>query len=207
MTEPLHPRFALVGNRPALDFANTVHARRRNVDALQSATDVFDLLEQLELLPAGDLSRFRLRSEKFPVDAQTLLDLAVGFRGELRMWLGSAPKPPDPESPLARTINAILAAGAGREILKSVDGVWRLVTTPMEDTLTLALVPFARSAAELIAEGSAAPIRKCGNPRCPLYFYDTSRNGKRRWCSMESCGNQAKVRAHLDRKGHTHAAE
>lgn len=207
MTEPLHPRFALVGNRPALDFANTVHARRRNVDALQSAGDIFDLLEQLALVSMDDLRRFRLRSEQSPVEAQALLDLALGFRHDLRDWLGSAPNPPDAQSPLIGTINTILAAGAGRETLKSIDGVWQLVTTPIEDALTLALVPLARSAAELIAEGSSAPIRKCGNPRCPLYFYDTSRNGKRRWCSMESCGNQAKVRAHLDRKGHTHAAE
>ncbi|HSG18327.1 MAG TPA: CGNR zinc finger domain-containing protein, partial [Anaerolineae bacterium] len=31
-------------------------------------------------------------------------------------------------------------------------------------------------------------------------FIDTSRNRSRRWCSMESCGNRAKVRQHRERK-------
>jgi predicted RNA-binding Zn ribbon-like protein len=30
-------------------------------------------------------------------------------------------------------------------------------------------------------------------------FYDESRAGSRRWCSMQRCGNRAKVRAHRQR--------
>lgn len=207
MTEKPPLRFALVGNRSALDFANTVHARRQNVDALQSASDIFDLLEQLALLPVGEVLRLRQRATDDAPAAQSLLDLARNFRRDFRVWLEAAPKAPDANSPLLSTINTILSTGAAREMLAPDNGRWKLMSAPLEDTLTLALVPFARSAAEIIAEGDGAPVRKCGNPRCPLYFYDTSRNGKRRWCSMESCGNQAKVRAHLDRKGHIHAAE
>ncbi len=63
-----------------------------------------------------------------------------------------------------------------------------------------ALVPIARSAAEIIADLRAPnAIRKCANPECQLYFYDTSRVGKRRWCSMAACGNRAKVAAHMER--------
>ncbi|MFE3169438.1 CGNR zinc finger domain-containing protein [Streptomyces sp. NPDC059224] len=42
-------------------------------------------------------------------------------------------------------------------------------------------------------------IRKCANPVCPLRFYDTTKNGGRRWCSMGSCGNRAKTRRHHER--------
>ncbi|WIB37118.1 CGNR zinc finger domain-containing protein [Curtobacterium sp. MCJR17_043] len=31
-------------------------------------------------------------------------------------------------------------------------------------------------------------------------FYDSSRGGTRRWCSMQRCGNRAKVRAHRARR-------
>ncbi|HEX3035881.1 MAG TPA: CGNR zinc finger domain-containing protein, partial [Thermodesulfobacteriota bacterium] len=61
------------------------------------------------------------------------------------------------------------------------------------------LVSVARSAAELIEEGAAAPTRKCGNPNCVLYFYDVSPTRHRRWCSMAVCGNRMKVAAYAHR--------
>ncbi|RUT86510.1 MULTISPECIES: CGNR zinc finger domain-containing protein [unclassified Mesorhizobium] len=39
-------------------------------------------------------------------------------------------------------------------------------------------------------------------PRCGWLFLDTSRGGKRRWCSMRTCGNREKVSRHRD---HAHA--
>jgi predicted RNA-binding Zn ribbon-like protein len=35
----------------------------------------------------------------------------------------------------------------------------------------------------------------CAGERCHLIYADTSRPGRRRWCSMEHCGNRHKVRA------------
>ncbi|MFJ9826082.1 CGNR zinc finger domain-containing protein [Streptomyces sp. NPDC101160] len=47
----------------------------------------------------------------------------------------------------------------------------------------------------------AAPdrIRKCAHGACILHFFDTSRNGTRRWCSMAACGNRAKASRHYAR--------
>jgi len=39
----------------------------------------------------------------------------------------------------------------------------------------------------------------CGADNCALIYLDTSRPGNRRWCSMERCGNRAKVRGHRSR--------
>lgn len=36
-------------------------------------------------------------------------------------------------------------------------------------------------------------IRQCEHQECILYFVDTSKSGKRRWCSMELCGNRQKA--------------
>ena len=38
-------------------------------------------------------------------------------------------------------------------------------------------------------------VRRCGNPDCVLFFFDTTRNHRRQWCSMGTCGNLMKVRA------------
>ncbi|MFJ5935728.1 CGNR zinc finger domain-containing protein [Streptomyces sp. NPDC093071] len=39
-------------------------------------------------------------------------------------------------------------------------------------------------------------IRACAHEACILHFFDTSRNGTRRWCSMAVCGNRAKASRH-----------
>lgn len=56
----------------------------------------------------------------------------------------------------------------------------------------------ARNYLELLA---AAPdrIRRCAHEACVLHFFDTSRNGTRRWCSMAGCGNRAKASRHYAR--------
>ncbi|WP_405464333.1 CGNR zinc finger domain-containing protein [Streptomyces anulatus] len=57
----------------------------------------------------------------------------------------------------------------------------------------------ARDAVELFTGAFADRIRACGADGCRLLFVDTSRPGRRRWCSMERCGNRHKVRAHRAR--------
>ncbi|MBN0046341.1 CGNR zinc finger domain-containing protein [Streptomyces actuosus] len=42
-------------------------------------------------------------------------------------------------------------------------------------------------------------IRSCAHEACILHFFDTSRNGTRRWCSMAACGNRAKASRHYRR--------
>src|SRR5438067_7576756 len=36
-------------------------------------------------------------------------------------------------------------------------------------------------------------IRQCDGPRCGWLYVDTSRGHRRRWCSMDDCGNRNKV--------------
>lgn len=42
-------------------------------------------------------------------------------------------------------------------------------------------------------------IRSCAHDDCVLWFLDTSKGGRRRWCSMERCGNRAKASRHYRR--------
>jgi predicted RNA-binding Zn ribbon-like protein len=39
----------------------------------------------------------------------------------------------------------------------------------------------------------------CEGDDCYLMFFDTSRPGNRRWCSMQRCGNRHKVGAYRSR--------
>jgi predicted RNA-binding Zn ribbon-like protein len=39
-------------------------------------------------------------------------------------------------------------------------------------------------------------VRQCAHEECILYFLDLSKSGKRKWCSMETCGNRKKAAKH-----------
>ena len=73
----------------------------------------------------------------------------------------------------------------------------KLGTAP--DSLA-ALSPIALAAATLLTEADRRRIRQCGSQRCVLWFLDTSKNGRRRWCSMATCGNRAKAARHYQKQ-------
>jgi predicted RNA-binding Zn ribbon-like protein len=58
----------------------------------------------------------------------------------------------------------------------------------------------ARDAIDVVGGSRAERLKRCEGSRCALLFVDTSRSGLRRWCSMERCGNRAKVAAHRRRR-------
>lgn len=59
-----------------------------------------------------------------------------------------------------------------------------------------ALSTLAREAVRLFGPQAGGRIRGCSADDCALVYLDTSRAGSRRWCSMQRCGNRAKVRKH-----------
>ena len=64
-----------------------------------------------------------------------------------------------------------------------------------------ALSELARQAVELFAPRSASVSGECAADDCEIVFYDDSRSDNRRWCSMQRCGNRAKVRKHRAKAG------
>ena len=69
-------------------------------------------------------------------------------------------------------------------------------TTIVAPTAAAALSTVARDAIDLFGGPLARRIRACAAENCGLLLLDTSRPGQRRWCSMQLCGNRAKVRTH-----------
>jgi predicted RNA-binding Zn ribbon-like protein len=55
-------------------------------------------------------------------------------------------------------------------------------------------------AARAMTGGSWARLKMCPGEDCGWVFYDHSRNGSGRWCSMAVCGGRAKARAHYHRR-------
>ncbi|MFG2003184.1 CGNR zinc finger domain-containing protein [Spirillospora sp. NPDC048911] len=58
----------------------------------------------------------------------------------------------------------------------------------------------ANEAVDLLTGPHRDRVRECAASNCLLLFVDTSRPGRRRWCSMERCGNRNKVNAYRTRQ-------
>ncbi len=66
-------------------------------------------------------------------------------------------------------------------------------------TMAQVLSTIARDAVDVLTSTARDRVRVCEAQDCDLLFVDTSRPGQRRWCSMQRCGNRAKVRAYRAR--------
>lgn len=89
-------------------------------------------------------------------------------------------------------LNAVLSHGA---IRRSLTANGPLDTAEVTESHWL---PGWLAADNLLALLSESPdrIKQCAHPQCVLFFYDTSKNGARRWHSMTTCGNRAKAARH-----------
>jgi predicted RNA-binding Zn ribbon-like protein len=74
------------------------------------------------------------------------------------------------------------------------------VRSASPDPCRAALAELARAAIELVAGPDLQRIRNCADPTCSLMFIDRSRPGRRRWCSMERCGNRDKTARYRQRR-------
>jgi predicted RNA-binding Zn ribbon-like protein len=61
-------------------------------------------------------------------------------------------------------------------------------------------IPILAATTELLSTLEPSRIRKCESESCVIHFYDTSKRGSRRWCSMNICGNRLKVAAYQRRQ-------
>lgn len=117
---------------------------------------------------------------------------AAGVREALRARVPERPgDEPDPDAP-ARLDEAAREAGVE---LRFADT--RLATTRAGIHGAVGSLLAAAFMAE--HDGTWKRLRRCSNPECESVFYDRSKNRSGRWCSMRSCGNQAKVRAYRER--------
>jgi predicted RNA-binding Zn ribbon-like protein len=190
------PTPPLVAGRLALDFANTAPS------AHDLSWDEFvSFLMAARLVTEDRAARLRplLQSEPQAVDAVLLRILR--FRESLRAIFSSIVQKKSFPKIWAEPINEILRITEGHDELVHTGDTWHLQFIARESGLEWLLAAIARSAAELLVEGPNAPIRRCANPTCRLFFYDDSRTHRRRWCSMSVCGNRHKVAAFLRRHG------
>ena len=192
--------FILVGNLPCLDLVNTRPLRHGEPEELLATfADLVAWLEAAQLVTT-EAGRAALRRWDGKSEARQVFQAARTLREELRelaprMAEGGAAGPG-----LVRTINAILASRPVVTALRPDGRKWKAEERPLSVEAMHLLVPVAQSAAWLVEHGERSLLRKCEDPACVLWFYDTTKNRRRRWCSMDGCGARAKAAAYYRRE-------
>ncbi|MFF0330989.1 CGNR zinc finger domain-containing protein [Streptomyces fimicarius] len=110
-----------------------------------------------------------------------------------------------PETGGALELLNSLASGAppGPRAVRGADGGLVRVLSAAPDCAGL-LAVVARDAVDLLTDPVArAALRRCQGESCHRLYLDTSRGGRRRWCSGEVCGNRERVARHRRRTSGT----
>jgi predicted RNA-binding Zn ribbon-like protein len=180
----------LLGGRLAIDFVNTTPAN----DAL-SWERLIQFLEATGIVSAERGTQLLALPESDLPAAEGLLHKSQRLRSALRKAFAALLRKQKIAMEWVEPVNEILRITEGHDELVSVAGGWRMEFIAREGGLDWLLAAVARSGAEILSEGTRASLRLCANPHCGLFFYDTSRTHRRRWCSMAVCGNRNKVAA------------
>ena len=199
-TAPPHDGFSFIGGLLCVDFVNSeVIAHDGPLDRLG---DVDDLLRWARAAGIADDAALRRlppgwRSSR---DAAQLLEEARALRAVLRAVVdaiaGDRPVP----AAAVPVIDRALAAGASTIRLRRHGATFVTARELLDPSPAALLAPIAESAAWLLEHGDRALVRRCENAACIRFFYDRTKNRRRRWCAMDGCGSRAKAAAYYRRR-------
>lgn len=149
-----------------------------------------------QLLNAADLDDWL--GDRFAITAASERDLrdALTLRDAIMHLTRAASAE---RQPARRDIDVVNLYAATPDLPPRIDGGSRQAgrTTARASQ---ALSTIARDAVAVFSGERAGRIRGCDADDCALLYFDTSRAGSRRWCSMQRCGNRHKVRQHRARQ-------
>jgi predicted RNA-binding Zn ribbon-like protein len=177
------PTFRHGAGRPCLDFVRTLRHRGtpRQVEELAVPAALAAWIDRFG--PPGD--------RPCPLPTATQLQRAREVREAAYRLIVSARGPGGPASCPAAAREVVNEAAGHPPPAPALDAAGRLrwyAGQPVPAMLAL----LARDALELAGSPVLRRVRGCANPGCGALFLDSSRPGTRRWCSMDTCGNQAK---------------
>jgi predicted RNA-binding Zn ribbon-like protein len=190
--------FLFVGNRLILDFLNTKPVLADGPAELLPDTHALERWLIASGLATTPGAKRVLRDLPPSTDAEAFLGELIAFRERLRAAVLRMERGGAPTEEFIQEVNARLLQYPARTSLRKHGGriVRESLFEPRKPSDLWA--PIIDAAAELLAETDRSRIRKCES--CVVHFFDTSKKGSRRWCSMNICGNKLKVAAYQRRK-------
>lgn len=192
------PPFYFIGNNLSLDFINTeVMASGQRKDLLGHFADFVQWCQAAALLEPPQAARL-LADWPGRTAEQALAEIRA-FRHTLRQMVEGIIQGEGVQPATVTAINQRLRDQSGfAELRQTPAGFERVFHTVYAEPGRL-LTPIAEAAVALLCYSDLGYLKQCESPSCILYFYDTTKNHSRRWCSMAACGNRAKAAAYYQR--------
>lgn len=176
------PKSEFVAGRLSLAFCNTV-----------ALPDAADRLRDADALRGwAERAGFKLSGPPAPDVFAGLLDLRETLRGIFTaLATGLVPDAAalDRLAALAPPLRLSWndAENRAEPAIRDLDPLGRLKEAIVGDAITLVTGP------------DVVRIKQCPAGDCRWFFFDTSKNGKRRWCAMSDCGVKSKVNRYRGR--------
>jgi predicted RNA-binding Zn ribbon-like protein len=187
--------FLFLAGHVCLDFLNTRPlVKGRSVELLGNFEDFLRWLTRAGRIDTRGAADALRRWGDSP-DGERLAERARVFRETLRHLADGIVKGRGVSTEAVAAISSILADNEGTLRLERQGNGFRtrFASRPSQPVALLGHV--AEAAADLLSTRELSLVRRCANPGCVLFFYDATRNHRRQWCAMATCGNLMKVRA------------
>ena len=191
-----YPMPRLISGHPALDLCNTRAGWGQPWHPKNEWIRDYDRLavwaKHAALTSEVESARLRRAAARTPRPAERVLARTRRLRRDLYKV---ALEPGDQRS-FRRVASLVEEAAAHLRFELNEDGAaeWRFAKSV---GLELPLYEAARAAESLLRGPDRRLIARCPGDDCGWLFIN--RQGRRKWCSMATCGNRAKVRAHAAR--------
>jgi predicted RNA-binding Zn ribbon-like protein len=194
---PIRP-LDVVGGNLALDFANTVDDPYgpAHFDHIQNLPRLWTWARSVLLLSEAQHDELTALGREQPAVAASGLRRAHALRRTVQSVFGAiADGQPIPEQSW-RDLRRWIAEAIGHADLTGdhahVELVWR------GGTLDAMLWPIAYAAHGLLTGTTLGRVKRCA--ACPWLYVDQSKNSSRRWCTMDDCGKNEKMRRYVERR-------
>lgn len=203
------PQAMFLADSRALDFLNSLALPMgEEVEWLGSGADVLAWLKASGLVDTTVLDE--VRSTANPGELDSVAAQARAFREWFRDFVVRHRGKPLTRKALAELdpLNRLLARDEqfgqielrAKGTSESPGLPFELVVRRRWRSPDALLLPVAKAIAQLVTTADFSNVKKCEGSSCVLHFLDTTRDRRRRWCSMAVCGNRAKQAAHRSRK-------
>jgi predicted RNA-binding Zn ribbon-like protein len=184
----------IVGGDLALDFANTVDdpLGPERWDHIESYGDLLAWSVRIGTVPAGDAEALDRQAAADPHGRRSAVAHARDLREALNETFGAVVDDTGVSGPWLRLRPYAQAAVAAADVPAAGHQTWSF--TELESPLW----PVAAAAHRLLTATGLPRLKRCVG--CPWLFLDRSKNSSRRWCSMEFCGTDEKMRRYVRKR-------
>lgn len=181
------------GGRLCLNYINTIHNRFEKPlnDYIQSVNDLIQWAFMAKVIGSELKINLGKYAQKPPDSVSTFFIEAIKLRENLyRMFLHIARDMKISDRDMSDFNELISHSFSRLKLTHSSTGYAEEWDYPA-DSFYLISAPILKDAYDLLLYGEQSRIREC--PNCGWLFYDSSKNGTRRWCSMKTCGSNVKA--------------